>query len=363
MKIGFATRGLLQLNEASQNNICFLAQAFKNLGHNCLFWGIDDDWFQGRKEQQLKDFRFSFSPLDEDFDIVIHSSFFTDSYQDHFLCAQVCYLNQTLEQLFQVTEMSEFLEPSPIIHKELQLYQSILAPSKYLRTELHKAQLAEVSEVFILRGGLNPIFKPGLDPDIDEQLSAISHNQPYILYTNEADPLNNIVCFLDALKLTHQHTPSIRGVVIAPDTCRQTLWQRLSNTPKTVLQHLVENTKDFVTWLDPKSVSPKLKRELLRRASLYCNPAKGQILDNNIGEAIACHCPLALSHSGSLPEYAGDSANWFHPDDSVDLARIFARMTALRQPQQTSLPEHWEQVAQHCIEHFEELVHYQNEYV
>jgi len=112
------------------------------------------------------------------------------------------------------------------------------------------------------------------------------------------------------------------------------------------------------------SLSPDRLASLYHFASVFCYPSLYEGFGFPLIEAFACGCPVAASHTSSIPEVAGDAAEYFEPAavDSMASAldRILAdagRAEALRLAggRRLSLFS-WEEAAQETLEAYRQAV-------
>lgn len=69
-------------------------------------------------------------------------------------------------------------------------------------------------------------------------------------------------------------------------------------------------------------------RQLYRHADLFVLPSVYEGFGMTLLEAMACGCPVAASHAGSLPEVGGDVPAYFPPDDEQQASGILAGLLA-----------------------------------
>lgn len=66
-------------------------------------------------------------------------------------------------------------------------------------------------------------------------------------------------------------------------------------------------------------VSDEVLKQLYKRAQVFVFPSKHEGFGLPLLEAFANYCPVACSHTSSLPEIAGDAAQYFDPDDATSI--------------------------------------------
>jgi glycosyltransferase involved in cell wall biosynthesis len=65
--------------------------------------------------------------------------------------------------------------------------------------------------------------------------------------------------------------------------------------------------------------SDEVLKQLYKRAQVFVFPSKHEGFGLPLLEAFANYCPVACSHTSSLPEIAGDAVQYFDPDDATSI--------------------------------------------
>jgi glycosyltransferase involved in cell wall biosynthesis len=188
--------------------------------------------------------------------------------------------------------------------------------SVFYRRAIHRARLVitiseHVKQTLVERMGADPdrlrVIHLGLDhdrfhPDSDTR-------EPFLLYPANRWPHKNHARLLRAFEQLRNERPELRLVLIG--------WghERLSEVPGVDVRGRVPDD-ELVT--------------LYRRASAVVFPSLYEGFGQPPLEAMACGCPVAVSHAAALPEICGDAARYFDPTSVDEIAQ--AILDVLREP-------------------------------
>jgi glycosyltransferase involved in cell wall biosynthesis len=164
---------------------------------------------------------------------------------------------------------------------------AVVVPSSFVRERAVERLGLDPARVHVVPHGLDhERFRPG-----DEE------REPFLLYPAKGWPHKNHARLFEAL-------PRLRAV--RPDL-------------RLVLTGYEGEVPDGVEHLG--FVSADELASLYRRAACLVFPSRYEGFGQPPLEAMASGCPVAVSHTASLPEVCGDAATYFDPDDPRDIAR------------------------------------------
>ena len=102
----------------------------------------------------------------------------------------------------------------------------------------------------------------------------------------------------------------------------QNLIRKIIGIPHPQLKHLelLEKLFQDKNVIRLGYVSDEEKIDVLNLASVYCQPSFAEGFGIPVLEAMACGTQVAVSNTHSLPEIAGDEAEYFNPYNITEMA-------------------------------------------
>ncbi|ALS57767.1 glycosyltransferase family 4 protein [Rathayibacter toxicus] len=144
------------------------------------------------------------------------------------------------------------------------------------------------------------IYVSHLGVDTERFRPNLGEREDFVFYPARAWPHKNHARLFEAMRLLRAEGSPLRLVLTGGDLDR------------------LEPLPDFVEWRG--HVSPDELAGLYRRAAVLAFPSLYEGFGLPPIEAMASGCPVAVAHSGSLPEICGDAAVYFDPLDPRSLA-------------------------------------------
>jgi glycosyltransferase involved in cell wall biosynthesis len=177
----------------------------------------------------------------------------------------------------------------------------VICISEHTKRDLLKLLNTEPSKVSVTYLGNWDIQNIG-----GSMTPAISH--PYILYVGKRDRYKNFERFLLAYAGSTRLRKDFRLVCLGGGSFSESELKRIESlgiTPGTILQ---------MKGGDEVSVN------LYRHAAIFVYPSLYEGFGMPLLEAMSTRCPIACSATSSLPEVAGDAAEYFDPYDGGSIA-------------------------------------------
>jgi glycosyltransferase involved in cell wall biosynthesis len=154
---------------------------------------------------------------------------------------------------------------------------------------------------------------PGVAAAYFQQPAPETQPRPYVLYTGAVEPRKNLDRLLDAwLAMPREYRRAFELRIAGP-----TGWRAESTEARMEAAEGVRRL-GYV----PEAQLP----ELFRRASLFVYPSLYEGFGLPVAQAMASGVPVITSHVSSLPEVAGDAAEYVNPRSTVDLAAALRRL-------------------------------------
>jgi glycosyltransferase involved in cell wall biosynthesis len=178
--------------------------------------------------------------------------------------------------------------------------------------------------------------------------------RPYILFVGTLEARKNLVTLIKGFTTLRESDRIGQRLVLAGQQGYG--WQEISKAiQSSSFRHEIE-------VLGYKT-RPEILR-LYRSADLLVFPSLYEGFGLPLLEAMACGTPVACSRAASLPEVAGDAAEYFDPASSEDLARAIERVLvspehqeSLRRKGQERLKQFsWEECARRHCQVFREVL-------
>lgn len=131
-----------------------------------------------------------------------------------------------------------------------------------------------------------------------------------LLYIGNAYPHKNLERLLEAFAILRETHPNAKLI--------------LAGTDSIFYKRLLANIPYRVTFV-PNPTDDKLA-ELYRHATLFVFPSRVEGFGLPPLEAMSMGVPVVASDIPSLREILGDNADYFPPNDTIEMARVFTRL-------------------------------------
>ncbi len=193
--------------------------------------------------------------------------------------------------------------------------------TEYTKNRMVEHLAVPADKITVAYNAAAPEFRP-----IDRQVSSafvsrhLSLDGPYILYVGNLKPHKNVACLLRAVALLRDRQNLNHKLVIVGD----------DRHGRAELQGLTQmlGIGDLVIFAG--AASQDLLVNAYSSADAVVMPSFEEGFGLPVVEAMACGTPVICSQSASLPEVAGDAAEYFNPRSPEDLADVLDRV--LRSP-------------------------------
>jgi glycosyltransferase involved in cell wall biosynthesis len=186
----------------------------------------------------------------------------------------------------------------------------IIVPSAFLRNELAMHYKVEADKTCQLAYAVPGWFCP-ISYEKKESIKALfTQGQEYFLYKGPIHEEYNLVNLLKAFSFFKKRQQSSWKLVLA-GTFKQ---------GKNTFQQLLETYKYKDDIVVTGSLSPKEEAEIVAAAYALVSPARSEVVDAAVWEAMQCEIPAMVATTATNKELFGEGVLFFRGDDSADMA-------------------------------------------
>lgn len=200
--------------------------------------------------------------------------------------------------------------------RRLKYVAHILTVSEYIRGEICDDLHVSPDKVTAVHEAPDPIFFPREKTVAQKVASTMGLPREYVLFVGTMDPRKNISLLLEALAICKNDIPIV--LVGWEGWGRDMLLDVLHNPA-------LENRVFTTGYVDEEAIAC-----LYSNAKTLVFPSLYEGFGLPLLEAMACECPVICSNAASLPEVAGNAAEYIDPHDVEELAAAIDRVVENR---------------------------------
>ena len=205
----------------------------------------------------------------------------------------------------------------PMLHLVARKAAHIITVSEYSKGQIVERLRVPSSKVTVIHNAVGPHFRClSSDEAFAEIPAGLSMRRPYILYVGNLKPHKNVGTLIRAFALLQKRKVSDHQLVVVGHSKK---WKRSLEEECSRLG--VEEPVRFIPY-----VSEELLPKFYAAAEVVVLPSFVEGFGLPVIEAMACGTPVICSRAGSLPEVAGDAAEYFDPWSVEDLAAAIERV-------------------------------------
>ncbi len=193
----------------------------------------------------------------------------------------------------------------------------IITISEYSKEQIVEHLRVSPRKVTVIYIGVNPRFRLlSHNETYVEVAKELGVKRPFLLYVGNLKPHKNLVSLFQAFALLRARRVSDHLLLIIGEDAKwkQQLVEECSRLG--IEEHVL-----FVPY-----VSDDLLPQVYAAAELLILPSLIEGFGLPVVEAMACGTPVACSRAASLPEVAGDAAEYFDPSSVEDIAAAIQRV-------------------------------------
>ncbi|MCI0724723.1 MAG: glycosyltransferase family 4 protein [Acidobacteria bacterium] len=251
--------------------------------------------------------------------------------------------------------LKSWLYARPMLHLVARKADHIVALSAHVKAEIVERLGVSPAKVSVIHCGVDSQFRPLEPKDCAETVaSELGITRPYILFVGNLKPHKNVPTLLRAFALLRSRRNFDHRLVVVGEDAQ--------GTPelKQEASHLgLDSAVSFLPHV-PDRLLPKV----YGAADLLVVPSTMEGFGLPVVEAMACGTPVICSRAGSLPEVAGDAAEYFEAPSVEELAESIGRVLASPERQMVMRQKglervrhfSWEKCAKQHIEVYRQLL-------
>lgn len=206
------------------------------------------------------------------------------------------------------------------VETSLRRADGIVAISEFTKAALLERFDLDPARIRVTRLGVEASRRIAPDPgSIERTRTALGLPSEFLLFVGASEPRKNLPALIDAMALIHEKRIKVPLVIVGrPGSGHAALLDRIA------ARGMTDQVK-LPGYLPDAEV-----RNLYHAASALVFPSLCEGFGLPLLEAMAAGLPAAVSRSGALPEIGGDSAVYFDPENTSEMAdRIIAVLTDL----------------------------------
>jgi glycosyltransferase involved in cell wall biosynthesis len=206
----------------------------------------------------------------------------------------------------------------PMLHLAAHRADQIITVSEYSKRRIAEHLRVAPQKITTIYNGVAAEFAP-LNAERAQAVvhAAFSLSSPYLLFVGNLKPHKNVGCMLDALSQLRQRGRLHHKLLIVG-----------TGEAKSALRKRAEELGIADAVLFAGAVAQDALVAAYSAADALIMPSLHEGFGLPVIEAMACGTPVICARATSLPEVAGDAAEYFDPHSPEDLAAAIEKVTS-----------------------------------
>jgi len=227
----------------------------------------------------------------------------------------------------------------------------LIVPSTHTGRDIIERLGVRPDRIVMIPDAAGPQFSPVRDPAAERTwLTRLGISEPYLIYLGQWKPYKNVPLLIDAFHDLVRDGRALQLVIGGRDDPRYPQVSRSASSDRRIR---------LTGWL-PADALP----HLIRGAAVFVLPSLYEGFGLPVLEAMACGTPVVCSRVTSLPEVAGDAAQYWDPASGraglVEAIRSALDPESARRLRGLGLAQaalfSWDRTAQRTVEVYRSLV-------
>ena len=187
--------------------------------------------------------------------------------------------------------------------------KKVIVPSKFVAYELARRQPSTKSKIIVTYEAADPPIKL-------KSMAVKGAIKPFILHVGSPFPHKNLGILIEAFDEIKKTMPDLRLVLAG----------KVKGQFKKDLKRWVERSPNKADIVAPGFVNEPELKWLYENATAYVFPSLSEGFGLPGLEAMAHNCPVVASDSTCLPEIYGNGAEYFDPENLIDVTRAIEKV-------------------------------------
>lgn len=240
---------------------------------------------------------------------------------DIFITGKFCSLTTKIPQILIAADLSFIHQPTFIIKGQrlfykkftprfLQKAKTIIAFSQFEKADLIKQYKIDPNKIEIICEGVNEIFKPVNIEEREIIKEKYAEGNEYFIYLGIISPQKNLMNLLKAFSAFKKRQRSNMQLIIAGKEGKQ-----FEEFKESLNLYKFKKEIKLHTGLSEQEIA-----KIIASSYSLIYPSVYEISATNLLKSMQCEIPIIASSTSALPEFCGDAALYFNPENYNDIA-------------------------------------------
>lgn len=186
----------------------------------------------------------------------------------------------------------------------------VVTVSNYSKMSIIESYGINENKIDVVFNGASNVFSPLSQSEIEKVRAEITEGIPYFVFVGAFNPRKNVGRLIEAYSLFRERTGSVAKLVLVGEPMFKT-----ESIKKSFQESQYKNDIIFAGRREVDEL-----KDIVGASFAMVYPSLFEGFGIPILEAMKCDIPLAVSHTTSMPEVAGDAAIYFDPSSVESIA-------------------------------------------